>query len=58
MFEILFYELCCIGLCGIWGYKIYEGVKKKSKFEIVYHSIGTGIFVVMAIMKVVENFIM
>lgn len=33
------------------GYKIYEGVKKKGKFEIEYCSIVTGIFVVMTVLK-------
>lgn len=57
MFRELFYILCCLGLSSMWGYRIYDGVKKKSKFEIVYCSVATGIFVVMAIMKVIENFI-
>lgn len=57
MLRELFYILCCLGLGGIWGFNIYKGVKNKSKFEIIYSSIVTGIFVVMAILKTVENFI-
>ena len=57
MFRELFYILCCLGLGGMWGFNIYKGVKNKSKFEIIYCSIITGVFVVMAILKVVENFI-
>lgn len=57
MFRELFYILCCLGLGGMWGFNIYKGVKNKSKFEIIYCSIITGIFVVMAILKVVENII-
>ena len=53
MIRELFYILCCLGLGGIWGFKIYEGIKKKSKFEIIYCSVTTGIFVVMAILKIV-----
>lgn len=53
----LFYILCCLGLSGMWGFNIYKGVKNKSKFEIVYCSIITCIFVIMAILKVIENFI-
>lgn len=57
MFKEIFYVLCCLGLGGMWGYKIYEGVKNKSKFEIVYCSVVDSIFVVMAILKVIEIFI-
>ncbi len=57
MFKELFYILCCLGLGGMWGFKIYEGVKNKSKFEIIYCSALTGIFVGMAILKAIENFI-
>lgn len=57
MIRELFYILCCLGLGGMWGYKIYEGAKKKSKFEIIYCATVTGIFAVMAILKIVENFI-
>lgn len=57
MFRELFYILCCFGLGGIWGFKIYEGVKNKSKFEVIYCSVVAGIFVVMAILKIIENFI-
>lgn len=44
MLRELFYILCCLGLGGIWGFNIYKGVKNKSKFEIIYSSIVTGIF--------------
>lgn len=57
MFKELLYVLCCLGLGSMWGYKIYEGVKKNSKFEIFYCSFVTGIFVVIAGLKIVEDFI-
>ena len=38
------------GTSGIYG-GLYEGVKKKGKFEIEYCSIVTGIFVVMEVLK-------
>lgn len=57
MFRELFYILCCLGLGGMWGFKIYDSAKKKNKFEIIYCSVITSIFVVMAILKIIENFI-
>ena len=51
----MLYILCCLGLGGMWGFNIYKGVKNKSKFEIIYSSVVTGIFVIMAILKLVEN---
>lgn len=56
MLREMSYILCCLGLGGMWGLNIYKGVKNRSKFEIVYCSIVTGIFVVTAILKVIENF--
>lgn len=55
MFKEMLYILCCLGLGGMWGFNIYKGVKNKSKFEIIYSSVVTGIFVIMAILKLVEN---
>lgn len=57
MLKQIFYVLCCLGLGSTWGYKIYEGLKNQNKFEIVYCSVVTSIFVIMAILKVIEIFI-
>lgn len=54
MLKELICVLFCIGFSSMWGYKIYESIKNKSKFDIIYCSITTCIFVAMSILKVIE----
>ena len=54
MTENILYLLCCLGLAGMWGYKIYEGYKKKDKFTKIYSSGVCLIFLAMMIIKMLQ----
>lgn len=54
MLRELVYILCCLGLGGMWGYRVFKSIKNKSKSDIIYCCGATCIFIYMTILKIVE----